>query len=164
MLTTLLALALTAPVAHATQVNPALHGPPDGFGVGVVLGDPSGLSLAFRPGDPWFIQAAAGWSLVRDSLHVSADYCMNVVILDTPDLPRMRFPVYVGVGGRLRLGENGGRWDDDEPGLGVRVPVGMTLLPTDVPIDVFVEIVPVLQLFPETDGTLDGGIGARFYF
>jgi hypothetical protein len=34
----------------------------------------------------------------------------------------------------------------------------------DAPVDIFLELVPILDLAPETDFDLGGGIGARFWF
>lgn len=141
---------------------------PYGFGIGVVAGDPSGLSFGYRPGDEWMLQAAAGWSLVNDRLHLNVDYLYNITILQAPDAGGVSFPVYVGVGGRLRLGDD---WDDDwdndgwdDEGVGLRVPIGIAVLPDRAPFDVFLEIAPAIILIPETEGEVDGGIGARFYF
>lgn len=156
------ALALPGVAAAAT-------GDPYGFGLGVVIGDPTGLSFAYRPGDDWTLQAAAGWSLTRERLHLNVDYLYTLVVLEPPETPQLAFPVYVGVGGRLRVDDDGGwddDWDDDwdDEGLGIRFPIGMAMLPKQVPFDVFVEIAPAVNLIPETEGGFDGGIGARFYF
>jgi len=140
---------------------------PYGFGIGVVAGEPSGLSLAYRPGDQWMLQAAAAWSFPNNRLHLNLDYLYNITILDAPELGDVRFPVYVGIGARLRMGDDWDRnWDGDwdHEGLGVRVPIGIALLPDRAPFDVFLEIAPALILIPATEGELDGGIGARFYF
>lgn len=142
-------------------------GDPYGIGVGVVAGDPSGLSFAYRPGDQWMLQAAAAWSFTADRLHLNVDYLYNITLLEPPDVGDVRFPVYVGVGARVRIGDNWSRnWDGswDHEGLGVRVPIGIALLPRRAPFDVFLEVAPAIILVPETDGELDGGIGARFYF
>ena len=48
--------------------------------------------------------------------------------------------------------------------LGIRAPIGLTFLPQVIPFEVFAEIVPVMLLFPSTDITFDGAIGARYYF
>jgi hypothetical protein len=48
--------------------------------------------------------------------------------------------------------------------LGVRVPVGVTIVPNSIRIDGFVQLVPTLVLLPAPAGRLDANMGARFYF
>lgn len=141
---------------------PALARPPEGLGIGVIGGDPEALlSVAWRPSDEYYIQGSAGWDLRDDAVHVTCDYVLQPMILDVPDAPNIRFPLYVGVGARLRVGDD---WHGEDEGLGIRVPFGITLLPTQVPLDFFLEIAPALIVFPSTEGELDGGLGVRFYF
>ena len=141
---------------------PAAARAPGGFGIGVIGGDPEALvSWAWRQGDEWYLQGSAGWDLRDDAVHITVDYVLQPKILDVPDAPGLRFPLYVGVGARLHVGDG---WGDENEGLGVRVPFGMSMMPTDVPIDVFLEIAPAVIVFPQTEGELDGGIGIRFYF
>ncbi len=47
---------------------------------------------------------------------------------------------------------------------GVRIPVGLKYYLAKQSIDLFVEIVPVLDIVPDTDFDVDAAIGARFYF
>lgn len=155
----LLAGIALSPAAHAAS---SLNRSPQGFGLGVVLGDPTGLSFAWRPNEAWLVQAHVGWSLTNERLRLSADYLWNFAHLNAPGAPALDFVPYVGVGGRARIGDDDHH--DHGTGIGVRVPVGMAMLPSDVPIDVFLELAPVLLLFPDTDFELDGGLGARFYF
>jgi hypothetical protein len=134
---------------------------PEGIGLGIVLGDPSGLSVAYRAGEHHAVQVDFGYNFTKDRVHVSADYLYNVVILDTPEMSGVRFPVYIGVGGRY---QNYGNDFDDDAGFGIRVPVGMAVLPRTLAIDPFVEIVPVMLITPETRASLEGGVGCRLYF
>lgn len=154
----------TSAFAVTTTPSPGLAGAPDGFGLGVVLGDPSGLSFAWRSGDRGLIQGAVGWSAITDRLELNGDYLLNAVIFDSEATPRVRWPLYVGLGGRLRLGDADKRGDDSVLGLGARVPVGITCLPRDLRLDAFLELVPILDLYPETIVRLDAGIGGRIYF
>ena len=48
--------------------------------------------------------------------------------------------------------------------LGVRFPVGIAYLFDGAPVDVFLEVVPTLNLIPDTDVDLDAAIGARYWF
>jgi hypothetical protein len=133
----------------------------DGVGLGIILGDPSGLSVAVREGEHHVIQVHFGYNFRRDRVHFSADYLYNVVILDSPEMAGVRFPLYIGIGGRY---QSYGTDFQDDAGLGVRVPLGMAVLPRSLAIDPFVEIVPIMLIVPETQPGLEGGVGIRLYF
>jgi hypothetical protein len=48
--------------------------------------------------------------------------------------------------------------------LGVRIPFGIAYQFSEVPVDVFLEIVPVLDLNPSTSGSINAALGVRYYF
>ena len=64
--------------------------------------------------------------------------------------------VYYGLGGRLKAVEA-------DPRAGVRLPLGITYINPQEPIDVFFEIVPILDILPETRLAMNIGLGGRFY-
>jgi hypothetical protein len=37
-------------------------------------------------------------------------------------------------------------------------------IPKNAPIDVFIEVAPLLDIIPETDFSFNGGLGVRFFF
>lgn len=133
------------------------------FGVGMIVGSPTGLSLK-----KWFgnnaIDAAAGWS--SDAFNIHVDYLFHNSSLTN----KSNVPIHFGVGGRLRFedkDDNHGHHDDDNDGdtrLGLRIPLGINYLFAKHPFDIFAEIAPVLDIVPETDFSLDAGVGVRFYF
>lgn len=141
---------------------PAYARAPGGFGLGLMIGDPTGITGALRSGDTSVIQAQAGWSTVHDNVHLNVDYLYNLAILNAPEAPNVSFPVYIGVGACLKLDDD--NWYGDDEGVGVRVPLGLTILPRSAPLDFFLEVAPAVLILPETDVTVDGGVGARFYF
>jgi hypothetical protein len=69
-----------------------------------------------------------------------------------------RIQLYYGVGGRIN---NGGGYRSS---LAIRGDFGAAWFPSETPIDVFLELVPSLQLTPSSGFGLDAGIGARYYF
>jgi hypothetical protein len=159
------AIALLFSAAQAQEhrtVDLDFEEPPEGIGLGVILGDPSGLSVAYRKGEHHAVQVHFGYSTFHDRFHLSADYLYNLVILETPNMAGVRFPVYLGVGGHFQ--SYGRDLGNDAAGLGVRIPVGMALLPRSLAIDPFVELVPVILVLPETNAGLEGGVGIRLYF
>jgi len=51
---------------------------------------------------------------------------------------------------------------DDE--VGIRVPVGLSYMFDNAPIDVFAEIAPAIDVTPDVRGEITGGVGVRFWF
>ena len=145
-----------------------IEGYPKGLGLGVALGDPAGIAISHRPGDWTLLQGTVGWSLTKGRLHVSGDYVRNLMLLEAADTPSLRFPVYVGVGGRLLLADQSAADREDakadrRSNVGVRFPVGIGLLPDTHAIDAFLEVAPVLRLLPDVGVGWDAAIGFRVY-
>lgn len=139
----------------------------DGFGIGIILGEPTGISFKHWLNKDQAIDAAAAWSFSEnDSFQLHADYLFHDFGILKPADFGGRLPLYIGIGGRLKLEDhdnNNGRNHDDAL-LGVRIPFGISYLSTKYPFDIFAEIVPVLDVVPDTEFDLNGAIGARFYF
>jgi len=126
-----------------------------GFGMGVVFGEPTGISAKLWTSRDNAFDFAAAWSFQGDgNLLLQADYVWH--FFNTFSVSPGKLPIYVGIGGRVILA--------DDPNVGVRVPVGLDYLFADAPIDIFLEIVPILDLAPKTDFDLGGGIGVRYWF
>lgn len=169
-----LALSPTA-FAQAGEIgqrgSSGIEGYARGFGVGVALGDPSGVALSVRPGDWSLLQGTVGWSLSRGRLHLSGDYVRNLFLFESEATPELRYPLYVGLGGRILLasedgssgnGERSAR-ADQQSNVGVRVPVGTGLLPDTQALDVFLEVAPVIRLLPDFGVGWDAAVGLRIY-
>jgi len=67
-------------------------------------------------------------------------------------------PLYFGIGARMILIDN---FDDI---VGIRFPIGLAYMFHRLPFDIFGEVVPILDLAPDTDFDLEGAVGARFWF
>jgi len=128
---------------------------PGRIGLGIILGEPMGISFKTWQSDEIAYDAALAWSFGKDGkVHIHADYLIhNYKIIRTIN---SNTPVYYGIGGRIKT--------KDETVLGVRIPLGINFKSRKIPIDVFIEFVPTLNLIPETVFDLEGGIGARYYF
>lgn len=128
---------------------------PKEFGLGIIIGEPTGLSWEYGRASNQSLAGALAWSLRKDNafyLHVdNLFYGEDFVTED-----RSRTMLYFGVGGRLIL------WDESV--LGLRIPLGVAHLFRPVPIKIFLEIVPVLDLFPETQFDLSAALGVRYFF
>ena len=126
-----------------------------GFGLGIVLGEPTGLSAKLWTGSSNAFDFAAAWSFKGDGqLLLQADYVWHS--FDLIRVSSGRLPLYYGIGGRIIFA--------DDPLLGIRIPLGLNYQFASAPIDIFAEIVPILDLIPSTDFDLGGGLGVRFWF
>lgn len=145
-----LAVVLSPMTAHAQRTG----GP---FGMGIIIGEPTGLDLKYFVSGSNAIEGAVAWSLSgRNNLHLQAEYLYHRY--DLIKVEKGRLPLFFGVGGRVEFREHA----DDL--VGIRIPVGLAYEFDNAPFDVFGELVPLLDLAPDTDFDLEGAIGARFYF
>ncbi len=138
------------------------------FGLGVIIGEPTGLSAKLWTSNNNALAFGLGWSVqgyrfngfdpdynrvTRSHIHV--DYLwhsFNAISYSG------EFPLFYGIGGRINTGpEYGGTF-------GVRGVLGIAWLPRSTPLDIFVEVVPTLLLVNSTGFGIDAGIGARFFF
>ena len=125
------------------------------FGLGIMLGEPTGISFKKWTGSKTAIDGAVAWSFSgEDSLHLHADYLVHSFNLIKVE--RGRLPLYFGLGARLKLG--------DPSIFGVRIPVGVSYIFEKASLDIFFELVPIFDLAPDTDFKIAGGIGIRYYF
>jgi len=155
-------IALLAATTRAAEVATNALGRAKGafdrrFGVGVILGEPIGASLKYWLNERIALDAAVAWSFGNeDNFEFHTDVLFHE--FDWIPVSRGRLPFYFGGGIRLKLQDN----DDDR--FGIRGPVGLSYLFEDLPLDVFVEIGPVIDFTPKTRGGVTGGIGARYWF
>ncbi|APF20007.1 hypothetical protein Calab_0444 [Caldithrix abyssi DSM 13497] len=124
-----------------------------GKGVGVIIGEPTGISLKVWQTATTAIDGGLAWSFGSNSkLHFHADYLIhNKNVLKEPN-----YIFYYGPGVRLRMG------DDDR--LGVRGVLGVNYFFQSAPLDMFLEIVPILDLLPGTYLSFNAGVGLRYFF
>jgi hypothetical protein len=148
------ALALALALPGTTRAND------DGFGLGFIAGEPTGVSGKLWMGRTTALDMAVAWSSNDgndDDLHLQADHVWHDFGLLSVDDGRL--PVYYGIGARVRLDDGPG---DD--GVGVRFPVGLAYLFQGNKVDVFGEVVPTLEVTPDSDLDIEGGIGLRYFF
>ncbi len=134
------------------------------LGLGLIVGEPTGLSMKIWTSDEHAIDLAAAWSFSdNDSFQLHGDYLVHRYNVFKDEKIKGKLPLYYGIGARLKL-EDDDRGRDDDDTFGIRVPIGITYLFDQEPIDVFAEIAPVLDLVPDTELDINVAIGARFYF
>jgi hypothetical protein len=134
------------------------------LGVGIILGEPTGISAKLYLKDDVAIQGAVGSAFIGGGLHLHTDYVFHPYILQTR--PSFVLPVYIGPGVRL-IDYTNGR-DDSSFAIGVRGVVGMLFDFKEVPLDAFVEVATVLEYeFKDGRGAalrFNAGAGVRYYF
>lgn len=123
------------------------------FGIGMQLGEPTGVDAKIWTNNVNALDFGLAWSFDdREEMIMQADYVWHS--FDVFPVSQGELPIYFGVGARFIFSE--------DPLLGARVPVGLAYMLETFPLDVFVEIAPILNLTPATRFDLGGGLGVRF--
>ncbi|HET7505849.1 MAG TPA: DUF3996 domain-containing protein [Kofleriaceae bacterium] len=142
------------------------------FGLGLELGAPTGVTGKYFLAADRAIDFGVGDIynyFDRSGLHIYMDYLWHPVSLASS--ADFELPLYIGVGGRFwnfsRRFDNAP--DDNAYAFGIRVPVGVSFDFNNIPIDVFVQLVPVLDFFANYAAhsiylDLDASIGVRYWF
>ena len=126
-----------------------------GFGLGIILGEPTGISAKKWLNSHSAIDGAVAWSLVTpSSFHLHADYLFHD--FNIFNVKKGKLPLYFGIGFRVRIG--------NEDRIGIRIPVGICYIFEQAPLDIFYELGPVLDLTPVTKLRLTSSIGIRYFF
>jgi hypothetical protein len=140
------------------------------FGLGLELGAPFGLTgkyflsadraLDFGIGDIYNYADRYG-------LHIYGDYLWHPTSLLSTEA--FELPFYIGVGARFWSFEDRGTVNRvDAYAFGFRVPIGVSFDFNSVPLDIFVQIVPVLDFYSGYRHSVyidfDASIGIRYWF
>jgi len=133
-----------------------------GFGLGLIVGAPTGISGKYWLNKVNAIDAAIAWSLGSGSdfiLH--GNYLWH--LFNQIKMKEDHLDVYYGIGGRiLFIDKDRGKKDDIK--FGPRAPAGLRYEFKEVPIEVFTEIAIILNLIQSVDIDLNIGIGGRYFF
>ncbi len=146
------------------------------FGLGLEVGEPTGLNGKYFLSDTGALDFGVGWIYRHyyydDGLHIYVDYLWHPTSLASS--PTLELPFYVGVGVRY--------WDFeycdanfcyDGSAFGIRVPIGISFDFNNAPIDIFLQVVPVLDFISDdyydryddrTHVGVDFSAGIRFWF
>ncbi len=147
------------PVAVATNqtaLTPAIN-QAGTFGVGPLVGEPTGLTMKMWLSEKTAVDAGAAWSFVDpDGFQLHADFLYHK--FDLFHLSRGELPLYFGVGGRVKFVEHG------DNRAGIRGPLGISYLFPASRFELFAEVAPILDVAPTTTLEWNGGVGLRYYF
>ena len=141
------------------------------FGLGLELGAPTGINGKYFLSSDRALDFGVGDLYTyynRSGLHIYGDYLFHPVSLVSTE--PFELPLYVGIGARFwDFGYRNQNNDVSAFAIGLRVPVGISFDFNNVPLDIFVQIVPVLDFYsgyaPHTVFLdFDGSVGIRYWF
>jgi hypothetical protein len=138
------------------------------LGVGLELGDPSGLTIKYWTSHRTAFDGYIGGSYFG-SPRIGVDYLWH---FPTRESNIVHF--YAGLGGTIGFGNGHGIFwrynpgdfyyrSNDGLGLGARGLAGITLEPHTVPLEFFFELGLLLGVTPNFGSSFEAGIGLRFY-
>ena len=130
-------------------------GQSSGFGAGIMLGEPTGISLKnwISKTNAW--DAGIAWGFGKHgAFHLHGDYLWHKYGLI--DVDKGTLPLYYGVGVRFLFA--------DDTHVGIRGVVGLDYLFDGLPLDVFLELVPIFDIVPGTGFSFNGALGVRYFF
>lgn len=131
------------------------------FGVGLVLGDPTGVTAEYNRRTRGFgnaIEAAVGIDTFDDD-HLYAHLVWKFYLTEIARGRDIDVPLYAGVG--PWLAEAGG---DDDLHVGARAPFGIALDFRHAPVQVYFELAFVLRVVDDVDAGIGAALGFRYYF
>ena len=123
-------------------------------GIGLQVGDPSGLTLKFYNGKKASVDILAAWDL-NDYLFVNVHALYHKPVGGSGNVN-----FFYGPGAFISFYERG-RYED-YIGAGISGNFGLNVFFDR--FELFAQITPRLQVLEFTDGDLGGGVGVRFYF
>ncbi|MFA6467631.1 MAG: hypothetical protein WCW35_01955 [Bacteroidota bacterium] len=139
------------------------------FGIGLIIGEPTGISAKLWTTSENAFDFGFGWSMDgngmgryddryyyndRSRVHFHMDYLWHAF---SAIHSGQQFPLYYGIGGSVNSGSGYAST------VAVRGVFGISWLPRDTPVDVFLELVPTLRLTNTSGLYIGAGFGARYY-
>lgn len=120
--------------------------------LGIIVGEPTGLSLKLWQSESTAINGAVAWSFGRnESVHIHADYLIHNPL----QVDRGSLALYYGIGARAVFA--------NKTKFGARIPLGLQYNIPSSRLSVFFEVAPIFDLVPATDFSVNGGIGIRYF-
>jgi len=134
------------------------------FGIGAIFGAPTGISGNYILDENRSIDGGLGFSLSNSS-DTKLEF-HSTLLSHKPDSLKAFGQVlgwYYGLGGKIKIvnKDNGG---DSEFRIGARASLGAKYDIIEANCDFFAEAGLIMEFIPDTNGSLDIGIGARYYF
>ena len=126
-----------------------------GFGLGIILGEPTGISFKSWVGGRDAFDVAVAWSFEGEgAIHIHADYLFHNFRLFR--IEKGQLVLYYGIGARVKTVH--------KTQVGVRIPLGLSYLFEKNPLEIFFELGPIMNVTPKTFFRMTTGVGVRYYF
>jgi len=129
------------------------------FGLGFVLGDPSGFTGKYYLSGRDAIDGGVGDALGK-GFYLYGDYLRHF------PLGTYSLKLYFGGGAAFHhYRRDKHYWDEEEENrVEGRMPLGVDYRFDAIPVEAFFELVPALRIIPDVDFTIRAGLGARYFF
>jgi hypothetical protein len=172
--TSLGSLAAATPMFSLAGAPKSLPPAVSGIGIGLQVGSPTALTIKFGGAQEngFVLGVGAGFGYARSfnsSLSIHGDYIMHLATLANTGQVALTF--YAGVGVWLTLFGDGYGYFNSRYyysstyfGVGVRVPLGLSLTVAAAPIEIYLEADPALFVFPGIDFGVGASLGFRVHF
>ena len=124
--------------------------------MGIILGNPTSASVKYWTGNVTAIDASLGYRYgSANHLYLNTDFLFHLWEFEKEE---GTIKVYFGAGAGLGF--------ISDLSFSIRVPVGAALFLDNIPLELFAELVPTVQVFGEGDirFRMEGYLGARWYF
>jgi hypothetical protein len=148
----MLFLSLIALGIQASSAQDESSGP-EGLGIGLVVGEPTGFTFGIRPNVWELVQGYVSWSLIDERARFGVDWVQTLGIIETNS--DVTFPIGIGLGGVVAVNE-------PNAAIGGRIPFDLWMHVD--PLELYIEGAPILWLAPETVAGVEGALGGRIYF
>ena len=157
----LLSLILVQPLS----LPQSLQHVPEGYGVGIYMGTPTGLGAlnVSHRSNQITRQIYLSWNLEAEQLRMVLDQVWELTRLSLED--GTQFPVYAGGRTWMRLNDmnNVLGFTGYSNAAGFGMPIGALYQHEDLAIEAYFEFTPVFQLAPTSDFGVQMGFGVRLY-
>ena len=132
------------------------------IGLGIMIGEPTGISFKLWSRQTVAWDAGAAWSFVGGRyFQIHSDILLHNFNLFTVETGRMA--LYYGGGARIKFAAQD-EFGDGGTVVSLRIPVGISYEFEKTPIELFIEVVPMLDIIPSTEANMAGAVGFRYYF
>jgi hypothetical protein len=153
---------LTALAITCLCINVAVARHPQGIGLGLMAGEPTGFSAKVWTGRHVALDLGVGYSYwwYGHSIQVHGDilgHTRNLIQSENGYLP-----LYLGIGARVKFADEAHNYPDMR--IGLRIPFGIEYVFASAPLGLFLELVPIIDLSPGTNVSGNSAIGFRYYF
>lgn len=139
------------------------------WGIGVIIGGPAALTAKHILSSKAALDFGLGYNW-NNSMQIYSDYLFVFPgAFSTVERPGKDISPYLGLGGALSLYHSNHKpsirgKDDVDMALAIRVPLGLSWMISETPVELFIELAPILDFIPGLYVEVSGGLGARVYF